>query len=119
MKFKYLLLLILFSNCYLNATEYHVSVKGNDKNNGSSQQPFRTIQATADKAQPGDIITVHTGVYREWIDPPRGGRSDNERIVYRAAPGGKAEIKGSEQVTGWRKESAGVWKVVLPNSFFW
>ena len=33
------------------------------------------------------MITVHQGVYRERINPPRGGKSDEKRIVYRAAPG--------------------------------
>ena len=54
-------------------------------------------------AQPGDVITIHQGVYRERIAPPRGGRSDRKRIVYQAARGEKVEIKGSEVVKGWVK----------------
>ena len=100
--------------------EYHVSPKGDDRNDGSAETPFRTIGEAARQAYPGDVITVHAGIYRERIDPPRGGESDAKRIVYRAAPGEKAEIKGSERITGWTEEKGckGVWKVVLPNSFF-
>lgn len=110
-------LLILFS-VILQAKEYHVSIKGNDANNGSEVTPFRTIGKAAEYAFPGDVITVHAGTYREWVNPPRGGESDEKRIIYRAAPGEKVEIKGSERITGWVKEGDGVWKVILPNTFF-
>jgi len=100
------------------AKEFHVSVSGNDVNDGSASKPFRTINFAAQQAQPGDVITVHAGTYREWINPPRGGVSDDKRIVYRAAVGEKAEIKGSEVVTGWKPEKGGVWKVIIPGSFF-
>ncbi|MCU0613031.1 MAG: DUF1565 domain-containing protein, partial [Candidatus Eisenbacteria bacterium] len=84
-----------------SATELHVSVGGADANDGSSQRPFRTISAAARVARPGDVITVHEGVYRERITPPRGGESDLKRIVYQAAPGEKVEIKGSEVLREW------------------
>jgi hypothetical protein len=100
------------------AAEYHVSVKGNDANSGTETSPFLTINRAAQAAYAGDVITVHAGTYREWINPPRGGNSDNSRIVYRAAQGEHVEIKGSEVINTWTKESDGVWKVTLPNSFF-
>lgn len=98
--------------------EYHVSVRGDDTNDGSAAGPLRTISAAARLAQPGDVITVHQGTYRERIDPPRGGTSDDKRIVYRAAPGEQVAIKGSEIVKGWQKVQNDTWKVTLPNSFF-
>ena len=98
--------------------EYHVSVNGNDANDGSAAAPLKTISAAAALAQPGDTVTVHGGVYREWIKPPRGGESDAKRIVYQAAPGEKVEVKGSEVVKGWEKVQNDTWKVVLPNTFF-
>jgi hypothetical protein len=100
------------------ATEFHVATNGKDANPGTQAAPLRTIQRGADLAQPGDTITVHAGVYRERITPPRGGESDAKRIVYRAAPGEKVEIKGSEAVKGWEKVGNDTWKVTLPNSFF-
>jgi alpha-L-arabinofuranosidase len=102
----------------LFAREFHVSIKGDDHNEGTASKPFKTISAAARVARPGDVITVHEGVYRERISPPRGGRSDRKRIVYQAAPGEKAEIKGSEVVTNWVKVQEDVWKVTLPNAFF-
>ena len=85
------------------ATEFFVATSGNDANPGTPAAPLRTIQRAADLAQPGDAITVHEGVYRERINPPRGGESDAKRIVYQAAPGEKVEIKGSESVKNWVK----------------
>ena len=102
----------------LNQKEYHVSVKGNDSNDGSSSSMLRTISAAALRAQPGDVITVHEGVYRERVSPPRGGESDAKRIVYQAAPGEKVEIKGSEVVTKWDKVQNDTWTATLPNTFF-
>jgi alpha-N-arabinofuranosidase len=99
------------------AKEYHVAKDGNDDNPGSAERPYLTIQAAADVAQPGDVITVHEGIYRERITPPRGGESDASRITYRAAPGGKVGIKGSEVIRDWKKFRGDVWKRRSPMHF--
>ncbi len=98
--------------------EYYVAVNGDDGNDGSAAAPFKTISAAAAIAQPGDTVTVHEGIYREWINPPRGGESDAKRIVYQAAPGEQVVVTGAEVVTGWEKMEHDTWKVVLPNTFF-
>jgi alpha-N-arabinofuranosidase len=98
--------------------EYHVAKGGSDENRGTGESPFLMIQRAADMAQPGDVITVHEGIYRERVNPPRGGSSDKQRIVYQAAPGETVVIKGSEVVTDWKKAKGDVWTVTLPNSFF-
>lgn len=100
------------------AREYHVAVSGDDSFPGTVEQPLRTISAAAELAQPGDVITVHSGTYREWVRPPRGGTSEDRRIIYQAAPHEKIWIKGSEVVKGWTPEADGVWKLRLPNAFF-
>lgn len=98
--------------------DYHVSVKGADNGDGSAARPLKTIQAAANKAMPGDNIIVHAGIYRERIDPPRGGTSDNKRITYKAAPGEKVMITGSEKATGWKKVGGNIWKLTLPSTYF-
>jgi alpha-L-arabinofuranosidase len=110
--------LLLAMPVAIHATEYHVSRSGDNTNSGMRTAPLHTIQHAADIAQPGDVITVHEGVYRERIKPPRGGESDTKRIIYQAAAGEKVEIKGSELVKNWVKVQGDVWKVSLPNSFF-
>ena len=116
-KLQFLLILLIIGVSGF-ARDYHVAKTGNDSNPGTAEKPFLTIQAAGDVAQPGDIITVHEGVYREWMKPPRGGNSETERIIYQAAKGEKVEIKGSEIVTGWEKLTGTVWRVSIPNSFF-
>ena len=118
MKQMIALLLLAVTPHLALAKGFHVSVNGNDNDKGSRSKPFKTISAAAHIAQPGDVITVHTGVYRERINPPRGGTSETKRIVYQAAPGEKVEIKGSEAVKNWGKVQNDVWKVTLPNAFF-
>ncbi len=114
--------LLLWAGCgdtsAAQAAEFFVVPAGNDANPGTRAAPFRTIQHAADLAQPGDVITVREGVYRERISPPRGGQSDAVRIVYRAAPGEKVEIKGSEPVKNWVNLQNDAWKATIPNSFF-
>jgi len=114
----YFLILLVLTARIAGAREYHVSTNGNDAGEGSSSKPFRTISAAAQAAQPGDVITVHAGTYRERINPPRGGVSDRQRIVYQAARGEKVEIKGSEVIKNWEKVQDDTWKAVIPNSFF-
>jgi alpha-N-arabinofuranosidase len=104
--------------CAGTGNEYHVSVEGNDQNDGSAAKPYRTISAAAAVAQPGDVIIVHGGTYRERIDPPRGGTSDLKRIIYRAAEGEEVIIKGSEVVRGWQRVQNDTWKTTIDNSFF-
>lgn len=117
-------LLVLFNSCSANKAEVgergtlFVSVNGNDDNDGSEENPFLTIQAAAIVARPGDVITVHKGTYRERVNPPRGGLSDSERIVFQAAPGERVVIKGSEVIKGWEKKQSDTWKVIIPNGFF-
>jgi hypothetical protein len=100
------------------AIEYHVSKSGSDANAGTAASPFLTISAAAERAQPGDKIIVHEGIYRERVSPPRGGTSETERITYEGAPGEKVVIKGSEEVTGWTNEGGGVWSVSIPAEVF-
>lgn len=103
---------------YAGATEYHVSPSGSDAAAGTVQAPLKTINAAAQKAMPGDTVTVHTGIYREWVNPFFGGIDDSRRILYRAAEGEIAEIKGSEPVSNWKKGKDGVWTAVIPNGRF-
>lgn len=114
---RFLVLLLLIVSL-ASAKEYHVSVKGNNKNSGTVDKPFRTINFAAQLAQPGDIITVHEGIYREQIVPLRGGTSKEKCIIYQAAQGEQVIITGSEPVKGWKKVQNNTWKLTLPNSFF-
>ena len=97
---------------------YHVAKTGSDNAPGTAAKPFGSIGRAARAAMPGDTVTVHEGVYREWVKPQNGGLTDVLRITYEAAPNEHVVIKGSERITGWEPVEGGVWKAVLPNAFF-
>ncbi|MBO6045536.1 MAG: DUF1565 domain-containing protein, partial [Bacteroidales bacterium] len=102
-----------------HAEEYHVAKGGSDLNPGTKDAPFLTISKAAPVARAGDIVTVHAGTYREWVNPRNSGSDKYARITYQAAEGEEVWIKGSEQITSWtREKKSDVWKVVLPNSYF-
>ena len=67
--------------------EYHVKPTGNDAACGDAEHPFATISKAAQMASPGDTVIVHEGVYREQVDPKRGGLSEHERITYAPTAG--------------------------------
>ncbi len=97
---------------------YHVAKTGSNRNDGSQQMPFLTINTAAALAKPGDTVMVHEGEYREWVTPRAGGHSPARRITYQAAPGEKVLIKGSERVQTWERVAGDVWQAVLPNALF-
>ncbi|MDR4031858.1 MAG: right-handed parallel beta-helix repeat-containing protein, partial [Bifidobacterium sp.] len=101
--------------------EYHVKPTGSDAACGDVEHPFATISKAAQMASPGDTVIVHEGVYRERVDPKRGGLSEHERITYCGAEGeARPVIKGSECVQGWTElaDHPHVWTVVLDNTMF-
>ncbi len=100
------------------ARELHVAKTGSDSGPGSQAGPYLTVNKAASLAQPGDVVIVHAGTYRESVKPPRGGTAENNRIVYRAAPGETVTIKGSERITSWTRQEGNVWEAKLPTSFF-
>lgn len=112
------ILIALALSFTVSAKEFHVAKNGSDSNSGTLDSPVRTIQAASDLAQPGDAITVHQGIYRERINPPRGGTSGENRIVYQAAEGELVELKGSEVLTNWVRFHGSVWKITVSNSLF-
>ncbi len=112
------LFIIALGSAGVLGREIHVATTGDDSAGGSASKPLLTIGRAAAAAQPGDVVTVHAGTYREWVKPPRGGADENSRIVYRAADGEKVVVKGSERIASWKHQGDGVWRAETPNAFF-
>ncbi len=106
---------------------YHVSVEhpeADDRNDGSESRPWKSIQRAADQLSPGEEVIVHSGIYREGVQPKKGGTSAENMIRYRAAGDGEVIIKGSDlwepELEGeLRKEGWGyIWSAPLPLEIF-
>lgn len=67
--------LLLFQT--LNAADYYVSPSGSDANDGSSAQPWQTLQYSVDQLQPGDVLHVQSGTYNEKIAIHVSGAASN------------------------------------------
>jgi hypothetical protein len=73
-----------------------------DSNPGTKNRPFLTINQAARVLRPGERVVIEAGVYRERVDPVRGGSGPGAIISYEAAPGARVVVKGSRLVkTGW------------------
>ena len=86
----------------------YVNGKALHDGNGSKERPFRHIQEAARIAAPGDEVLVAPGVYREYVDPARGGTED-ARITYRSEVPLGAVITGAELIQDWKPMEGGIW----------
>ena len=96
--------------------EYHVSTAPLPSVPAGWQ--FRTIQAAAKIAAPGDTVVIHTGVYRESVAVSRSGTAA-QPIRFEAAPAANVTVTGADRLTGWRREpgSDNIYSVAWPYSF--
>src|ERR1035437_10824425 len=76
---------------------------------GSTHNPFGTITQAVDRAQAGDEIVIHTGVYREEIKLVRSGTAKDKMTTIRAADGETPILKGSDIIQGWKPFAPHVW----------
>lgn len=75
-----------------------------DANDGTTTAPLRTIQAAAERVQPGQRVVIHRGVYPELVAPVRGGSGSDAMISFEAAPGERVIISGARAVTtAWHR----------------
>ena len=89
------------------AAAYYVdgSKRGaSDGNQGTEARPWKTIGRGVQSLQPGDILLIKAGTYRETVNLTKSGTEANP-IRIRAYPGdeGKVIINAAEPVANWRK----------------
>ncbi len=101
------------------------SPAASDKNPGTEDRPFATINRAAEVLQPGERVVVAAGVYREWVRPQRGGSGPDRIISYEAAPGATVIIKGSREFKPqWQPSNAtsaagvALWQAKLDPTLF-
>lgn len=89
--------------------------KASDRNRGSRSAPFRSINAAAQIARPGDTVLIRPGVYRERVSPLNAGE-DGRPITYRAERPGTVAIRGSDRVRlPWKpvRGRPGLWRAAI------
>lgn len=106
--------------CNLSGREIFVSQDGNDLNTGLRRSPLATIAAAAARAEPGDVVKIAPGIYREQIIFKKSGRAEAP-ITFagtRGADGGFLTIVEApgQQLVHWAPApeiASGVWKAKL------
>ena len=89
----------------------YVAPDGSDTHDGSTPaQAMRTIQHAANLAQPGDLVSVAAGIYRESVSITVAG-APGQPIVFRGTPG--AILDGADAAiaggVSWNDAGNGVW----------
>ena len=80
---------------------YHVNQnnpQASDKNDGSEEHPFLTVNHAAQIVKPGERVLIHAGIYRELVRPLFSGEAENRMIAYEAVPGEQVIIRGSRVI---------------------
>jgi putative cell wall-binding protein len=100
-----------------SGTTYYVSAKGNDKNEGSIDKPFRTIKQGVKKLEPGDTLVIREGVYHEAIEIYKKSGSSNAWYTIKGYPGENVVMTGDYKldIDGMKDPDA----ITIRESSFW
>lgn len=84
----------------------------------SITKQFQTIQEAANAAVAGDVVVIHSGVYRETVVVQKSGTRENP-IRFEVEPGGNVVVTGLDRITNWRRENGGdnVYSTAWPYRF--
>lgn len=78
---------------------YHVSQTStaNDLNIGTQEKPLRTLAEASARAEAGDTVIIHEGIWREELVPQNDGTA-TKPIVFRAAEGEKVVLSATDVI---------------------
>jgi parallel beta-helix repeat protein len=66
---------------------WHVAPNGRTGARGGETTPLKTIQQAVDRAEPGDVVLVHPGTYRETVTVRQSGTPTDYLQIRAAGPG--------------------------------
>ena len=100
--------------------------RASDANDGTAQHPFRTINGAAQVVQAGERVLVKAGIYREDVQPLRGGDGPSRMVTFEAEAGQTVVVRGSCVLPrAWQRSpkapaptTAPLWTLHLPDSDF-
>lgn len=123
-----LLATFLFQSGILFSAGIYVSPAGSDRNNGTKENPFATIERARQAAEihfqqnPNDDCTIWLDGGKYNISTPLIFKTENLKnqagnLIFKAIQGEIPVISGGTEITGWKKTSEGLWKARLPQNF--
>jgi hypothetical protein len=74
--------------------------------NVPATQQFRTISEAAKIVVPGDLVKIHSGIYRETVRIEKSGTKERP-IRFEAANAASVVVTGADRITDWQKEGTG------------
>ncbi|MBI3783716.1 MAG: PKD domain-containing protein [Deltaproteobacteria bacterium] len=77
-----------------SAAQYVVATNGNDRNPGTADRPFATLQQAANVVVAGDVVTIRPGEYRQRAEIGAAGRM-GAPIAFNAQAGAHFETPSS------------------------
>ena len=117
MKKIFYLLIVFASVCQLNATEYYVAKNGSDKNNGTINKPFKTINKASKKMKAGDVCFIREGVYHEIVNLKSINGTVSKPYVFKAYNNEHVLLDGSISLDlNWEKHEGNIYKAKLKTS---
>ena len=99
---------------------FYVTAGGNDRNAGTAQAPFQTLERARDAVRKisgnmtGDVlVNIAPATYalkRPWGFDHRDSGTNGHDVVYRASSKGAVVISGGRKLSGWKPDTGGRWK---------
>ena len=83
----------------IEATEYFVSLDGDDSNPGTLQKPWRHVQKAATMLSPGDMCTIREDHYAEDVTINGLKGTKDKPITFRSYPGEMVTFDGTAPIT--------------------
>lgn len=106
--------------------DFHVAVNGSDRNPGTLERPFATIQKAQRevrkilrKGPDRDVLVyIRGGTYildEPLVFGPKDSGSEQISVTYAAYPGEEPVLSGGVGIEGWEKVKNNLWKTQLPD----
>ena len=102
----------------------HVSTTGNNNTgDGSTANPYKTIQHAVDLALPGNTIAIHTGSYHESVEIAyKDETTANTPITITNAGDGAVILDGTDQIfndpNAWTNEGNNIYSIPLNDTYY-
>ena len=93
-------------------TTIYVATNGDDGNDGTVDNPYRTLSKAVSEMSAGATCVIREGVYREILDVTANGTSGSP-ITFKAADGEKVEIRATNTVSGWQLHNGNIYKATV------